>query len=94
MHLSRYLEGGELFQKITDMKHFSEKMAADIMKQILAGVVHCHAKKIVHRDLKPENILFESKKPNSNLKIIDFGTSRKIEENQNLTKRLGTVCNI
>lgn len=73
------------------MKHFSEKMAADIMKQILAGVVHCHEKKIVHRDLKPENILFESKKPNSNLKIIDFGTSRKIEENQNLTKRLGTV---
>ncbi|CAK80148.1 unnamed protein product (macronuclear) [Paramecium tetraurelia] len=88
--VTEYLEGGELFQKITDMKHFSEKMAADIMKQILAGVVHCHEKKVVHRDLKPENILFENKKPNSNLKIIDFGTSRKMETNQNLTKRLGT----
>ncbi|CAD8083778.1 unnamed protein product [Paramecium sonneborni] len=65
-------------------------MAADIMKQILGGVVHCHQKKVVHRDLKPENILFENKKPNSNLKIIDFGTSRKMENNQNLTKRLGT----
>ncbi|CAD8069532.1 unnamed protein product [Paramecium primaurelia] len=88
--VTEYLEGGELFQKITDMKHFTEKMAADIMKQILAGVVHCHEKKVVHRDLKPENILFESKKPNSNLKIIDFGTSRKMDSNQNLTKRLGT----
>ncbi|CAD8176142.1 unnamed protein product [Paramecium octaurelia] len=88
--VTEYLEGGELFQKITDMKHFSEKMAADIMKQILAGVVHCHEKKVVHRDLKPENIIFENKKPNSNLKIIDFGTSRKMETNQNLTKRLGT----
>ncbi|CAD8133635.1 unnamed protein product [Paramecium pentaurelia] len=88
--VTEYLEGGELFQKITDMKHFTEKMAADIMKQILAGVVHCHEKKVVHRDLKPENILFESKKPNSNLKIIDFGTSRKMDGNQNLTKRLGT----
>ncbi|CAD8073319.1 unnamed protein product [Paramecium sonneborni] len=88
--VTEYLEGGELFQKITDMKHFTEKMAADIMKQILAGVVHCHEKKVVHRDLKPENILFENKKPNSNLKIIDFGTSRKMENNQNLTKRLGT----
>ncbi|CAD8061662.1 unnamed protein product [Paramecium primaurelia] len=88
--ITEFLEGGELFQKITEMKYFTEKMAADIMKQILGGVVHCHEKKIVHRDLKPENILFENKKQNSNLKIIDFGTSKKVESNQNLTKRLGT----
>ncbi|CAD8149985.1 unnamed protein product [Paramecium octaurelia] len=88
--ITEFLEGGELFEKITEMKFFTEKMAADIMKQILGGVVHCHEKKIVHRDLKPENILFENKKPNSNLKIIDFGTSKKVENNQNLTKRLGT----
>lgn len=30
-----------------------------------------------HRDLKPENILLESEK-SMNIKIIDFGTSRKI----------------
>jgi len=33
----------------------------------------------VHRDLKPENILLEN--PDSdNLKIIDFGTARKIKK--------------
>lgn len=45
------------------------------------------------RDLKPENILFESREKNAILKIIDFGTSRKIENNEKLSKRLGTVIN-
>lgn len=53
--------------------------------------MYCHERKIVHRDLKPDNILLESNKQGSNLKIIDFGTSRKISENQLLTKKCGTV---
>ena len=36
-------------------------MAADIIKQILSAVVHCHEHNIVHRDLKPENLLLEKK---------------------------------
>jgi calcium-dependent protein kinase len=47
----------------------------------LSAVLHCHEKRIVHRDIKPENILFESKKANANLKVIDFGTSRKLDPN-------------
>jgi calcium-dependent protein kinase len=42
-------------------------------------------------DLKPENILLESREKNAIIKIIDFGTSRKIEIGEKLTKRLGTV---
>jgi calcium-dependent protein kinase len=41
--------GGELFDRITSYKHFSERMAADIMKQLLSAVVYCHNKRIVHR---------------------------------------------
>lgn len=40
--------------------------------------MYCHNRKIVHRDLKPENILLDSKKQGTNIKIIDFGTSRKM----------------
>lgn len=29
----------------------------------------------MHRDLKPENILYETNKPGSLLKVVDFGTS-------------------
>lgn len=68
-------------------------MAADFMKQILSAVMYCHERKIVHRDLKPENILLESKKPGANLKVIDFGTSKKLVGDQKLKKRLGTVLN-
>jgi calcium-dependent protein kinase len=43
------------------------------------------------RDLKPENILFISESPDSKLKVIDFGTSRKFDQSKQMTKRLGTV---
>lgn len=72
------------------MDQFSEKEAAEYLKQIIWAVYYCHQKNIVHRDLKPENILFESKKPTANLKVIDFGTSRKFDSQKKLTKRLGT----
>ena len=69
-------------------------MAADYMKQILSAVVYCHGNNIVHRDLKPENLLFDSDKKNANLKVIDFGTSRKIDKSKKMSKLLGTVNNI
>ena len=60
------------------MTYFSERRAADLMRQILLAVVYCHEQKIVHRDLKPENIIFASDNGDANLKVIDFGTSRKL----------------
>lgn len=53
-------------------------------------MVYCHSKNIVHRDLKPENLIFDSKKDNANLKVIDFGTSKKLDATKKLTSRLGT----
>lgn len=50
------------------------------MKQVFSAIQYCHSLKIVHRDIKPENILFDSKKSN-NIKVIDFGTSRKFDPN-------------
>ncbi|CAD8110074.1 unnamed protein product [Paramecium sonneborni] len=82
--------GGELFEKIRYEGSFSEKKAAEILKQILSAVNYCHQEKIVHRDLKPENLLYESDKENSLLKIIDFGTSREFDVNQKLNQKLGT----
>lgn len=31
----------------------------------------------MHRDIKPENFLFKTKDPESDVKIIDFGLSKK-----------------
>ena len=70
--------GGELFDKIVDVKYFSESVAKNIMKQLFSAMAYCHEKGIIHRDLKPENILIESSEEKDkdyfHIKIIAFGT--------------------
>jgi calcium-dependent protein kinase len=84
--------GGELFDKVLELSHFSESLAADVMKQVLSGVTYCHKHQIVHRDLKPENLLLESKEKNAQIKIIDFGTSKVFagEGGKKMNQKLGT----
>ncbi|CAD8141750.1 unnamed protein product [Paramecium pentaurelia] len=88
--ISEYCDGGELFEKIKFVQTLTEKEIANYMKQILTAVAYCHSKGIVHRDLKPENILFDSKNQGASLKIIDFGASAKLINDEKLKKRIGT----
>jgi calcium-dependent protein kinase len=45
----------------------------------------------VHRDLKPENVLYESNKPGSVIKVVDFGTSRVFDPSMKMNQKIGTV---
>lgn len=45
----RLCTGGELFDKISEEQFFSEKDAANIMKQVLQAIYYCHSKNVVHR---------------------------------------------
>lgn len=47
-------------------------------RKLCIGLILCN----LVRDLKPENIIFVDGTPESNLKIIDFGTSRKFDPNK------------
>ena len=89
--VSEYLSGGELFDRIVASKSFNERTAANYMQQILSAVAYLHDHGVVHRDLKPENIVFESKEASANLKIIDFGTSKKINKNERMKAKVGTA---
>jgi len=88
--VSELCTGGELFEKITKMKRFSEQLGSTYMQQILSAVAYCHERGIVHRDLKPENLLLENPSPKALLKVIDFGTSSKFDPGIHLHKVLGT----
>jgi calcium-dependent protein kinase len=89
--MSELIEGGELFEEITNRGSFSEIDAAKIMKQLLTSVNYLHNKNIVHRDLKPENIMMINKHSNNfEIKLIDFGTAKSFEKGDKLSKFIGT----
>ena len=89
--MSELAKGGELYEQIYLMKHYSEAYTAVIMEQLFSAVTYMHSKGIVHRDLKPENILLEAKDPKQPfIKIIDFGTANFINDNENLKLKIGT----
>jgi len=84
--------GGELFDRIIEVGHFTEQQAAIVIQQIVRAVFYMHENHVCHRDLKPENFLFVSKDTieRNLLKIIDFGLSCKFESGKVLTTKAGT----
>lgn len=68
-------EGGELFDRIVQKGHYSEREAAKLIKTIVGVVEGCHSLGVMHRDLKPENFLFDTTVEDAALKATDFGLS-------------------
>uniref|UniRef100_A0A7S2ZFU4 Calmodulin n=1 Tax=Rhodosorus marinus TaxID=101924 RepID=A0A7S2ZFU4_9RHOD len=67
--------GGDLFERVIAQGKYSEKDCANLCRQMLEMVEHCHSRGVVHRDLKPENFLLDSNQESANLKATDFGLS-------------------
>eukprot|EP00928_Gymnodinium_smaydae_P087940 TRINITY_DN72111_c0_g1_i1.p1 TRINITY_DN72111_c0_g1~~TRINITY_DN72111_c0_g1_i1.p1 ORF type:complete len:536 (-),score=99.57 TRINITY_DN72111_c0_g1_i1:117-1724(-) len=83
-------EGGELFDRVKELKKFSELDAADSVWQMLLSLNYIHQHGIAHRDLKLENFLYD-KKGSSHLKLIDFGFSKIWETNIKMHVSCGTL---
>ncbi|KAJ4964201.1 hypothetical protein NE237_024140 [Protea cynaroides] len=67
--------GGELFDRIIQRGHYSERQAVQLIKTIVGVVEACHSLGVMHRDLKPENFLFANSDEDAPMKAIDFGLS-------------------
>ena len=83
------MTGGELFDRIVEKEHYSEKEASDTIRPIVDAIRYCHAMGIAHRDLKPENLLYTSPDPGATIKITDFGLA-KVISNTLMTTACGT----
>ena len=89
-----FCQGGELFDRLSEVFNLGERGARVCMKQVFASVAYCHSKGIAHRDLKPENyLLLDKDKPleQTLLKLIDFGLAKKLPEEGFLKTRVGTA---
>jgi len=84
------MEGGELFDRVNELKQFSEKDAADVTWQMLLAINYIHSHGMVHRDLKLENFLYDLK-GSSHLKLIDFGFSHVWDPNIKMHVSCGTL---
>jgi calcium-dependent protein kinase len=71
----RYCSGGELFDHVVSRGSLSEREAAELFRQMVAVVHHCHTCGVVHRDIKPENFLLAAVGGETRLKACDFGLS-------------------
>ncbi|WVZ65542.1 hypothetical protein U9M48_014888 [Paspalum notatum var. saurae] len=85
-------EGGELFDRIFEREHYSERAAAKLARTIVEVVQLCHENGVMHRDLKPENFLFVNKSEDSPLKAIDFGLSVLFKPGDRFTEVVGSGC--
>jgi serine/threonine protein kinase len=89
--ITEFCSGGSLLDKILAMEQFTEHMASDFIKTVLDAIAYMHERDLIHRDLKPENIVFSVDPYGKDiLKIIDFGDSITLAQDEHTTIYAGT----
>ncbi|KAK8617535.1 hypothetical protein V6N13_080445 [Hibiscus sabdariffa] len=85
-----HCSGGELFDRIIQRGHYTERKAAELTRIIVGVVEACHSLGVMHRDLKPENFLLVNRDDDFSLKAIDFGLSIFFKPGQVFTDVVGS----
>ena len=90
--ISELLTGGELLDFILKSTRFSEQSASILLSQMLKAIKYLHENNVVHLDLKPENYVFSAPEtdPLRRLKLIDFGCSQFVKDDEISSAKTGT----
>jgi len=74
------LHGKSVRQLVREEGLLSLRRAVDIIEQAALGLGHAHAQGIVHRDVKPHNILVGQLGGFDDVKLLDFGLVKALEQ--------------
>jgi len=66
------VSGGQLLDHIQKRRCFTEREAAEIIREVASALEFLHSKGIAHRDLKPENVLCLYEDSLTPVKLCDF----------------------
>ena len=77
-----FVDGPDIVARLKATGPLDVRTAVRMICQMLAGLVHAHAKGFVHRDIKPANLLIGSQGAKRVVKLADFGLARVCESSQ------------
>jgi len=87
-----FLEGNDLGEELTRRGRFPVQEAVAFVMEACVPIAQAHAMGIVHRDLKPSNLFLAKKGSERVLKLLDFGISKILsDDEQKNTSSLTTL---
>ena len=83
--IMEYFPGEGLDKVLKRDGRITYREAVEIGMKVASGMQVAHVQGLIHRDLKPSNILYDLQ--TKLLKIIDFGTAKKMQVEQSITQQ-------
>ncbi|MEO5627139.1 MAG: serine/threonine-protein kinase, partial [Dokdonella sp.] len=88
-YVMEYLEGHSLASEIARCPQGLDwARTCTILHGVVDALAFAHARGIVHRDLKPDNIFIAQANGEEQIKLLDFGIARYLEESDEDSARL------
>jgi calcium-dependent protein kinase len=90
--IMEYCSGGDLLSyfEYNDYE-LPETKVCEIIHKLSMAIYYLHSYGIVHRDLKPENILMTDLSAQADIRLLDFGLSKIIGNEEKCTEPYGTL---
>jgi serine/threonine-protein kinase len=77
-----YLEGQDLARWVQLGKRFSVEQAIDYIVQAAEALAVAHRQGVIHRDVKPANLFLDEREDGHRVKVLDFGISKILDEEE------------
>ena len=90
--IMEYCSGGDLLSYFEHYQYqLTETKICEIIHKLSMAIYFLHSYGIIHRDLKPENILMTDLTLHADIKLLDFGLSKIIGNDEKCSEPYGTL---